>query len=143
MGQQMVEGRKMQRNISSEAPLSPEAREKMVDLTPKDIEMFDDYKEEFDLILYYLEMIEKKPEILEMEMVSKDGWLGEFRDFYEDKKIPVMAVRDQLKHLNFFSRLSHWHSELGDVRGLGKTYSRHHRRKFSRIVPAYSQERAS
>lgn len=118
MGQQMVEGRKMQKNISINIPLSPGAKEGMKDLTPKDIEMFRDYKKEWDLILYYLDLIEKNPNMLETEMASEEGWLEEFKDFYNDKKIPIMDVPEKLKHINFFARLKSYQSELADIRGL-------------------------
>lgn len=118
MGQRGVEGRRMERNVSVGIPLTPEIHERMRDLNEDDIQIFAGFKEEWNLILYYLELVKNHPDILETEMTSEDGWFGEHRDFFQGQKIPVMDVKDQLKYINFFARLRNFPSELGDVRGL-------------------------
>lgn len=118
MGQGGVEGRRMERNVSVGIPLTPEIHERMRDLNEGDIQIFAGFKEEWDLILYYLELVKNYPDILKAEMTSEDGWFREHRDFFQEQKVPIMEVKDQLKYINFFSRMRNFPSELGDVRGL-------------------------
>lgn len=117
MAQGNVEG-KMKKNISVGIPMTPEVREKMRDLGEPDFQFFTRFKAEWDLIVYYLELVKKNPDILEAEINSKEGWLGEYKDFFHGQKIPTMDVKDQLEYINFFARLRNFPSELGGVRGL-------------------------
>lgn len=117
-GQRMVEGRRYQKNISINVPLSPGLREGMKDLTEEDFTFFRGFKKEWDLILYYLDFAEKNPDILEKEMATEEGWIEKYKDFYIKGEFPVMTVPEKLQHINFFARLENYQSDLADVRGL-------------------------
>jgi hypothetical protein len=125
MGQRMVEGRRMERNIATNYPLSPGEKENMRDLTPEDFEIFKKFKEEWDLILYYLDFLEgkgKENEIaLRIEVGTEKGYLEKFKRFYKAGEILAMGADTQLAHFNFFTRLEGWDStRINEIKGLEK-----------------------
>jgi hypothetical protein len=107
------------------------------DLTEEDINWFLNFKKDFNLLIYYFDLMEDDEHrgVLISEITKNEGWLESFKKYYKighkEAKESNSNSPDQsqdtveyimfpdssisrLQDINFFARLEGWKSNLGD-----------------------------